>query len=348
MPPQVFDPVVHLLGESGLNAGCPHDSGQSRLLIEKPFGSDLASARELIDRISEAFDEEHVYRIDHYVAKETAQNILTFRTSNPLFHAVWDGHYVERITVTASEAIGIEGRIYYDQTGALRDLLQNHLLQLLALVTMETPATLDPDRVHAEKLKLLRAIASIAPDQVAGQAVRGQYTGYRDDVGNPHSTTETFAAIRLHVNTPRWHHVPVLLQTGKALNEKFTEIKLEFKDPLQHGPLTNCLTIRVEPNEGIGLDLRVKKPGLGHEVETADMDFRYARSFGVRHPDAYERVLADAIRGDRTLFTTNAETLECWRIIDAIVGEWSKPGGVMITYEPGTPADELSTQLRRK
>jgi glucose-6-phosphate 1-dehydrogenase len=346
MPPQVFAPVIDLLGAAGLNAGCPHGSGHSRLLIEKPFGYSLASAEELVERIAAQFDEEQIFRIDHYLAKETSQNILAFRQQNPLFHAVWDGRYVDRITVTASETIGIEGRLFYDQTGALRDLLQNHLLQLLALVTMEMPPRPDADHLHTEKLRLLRSIPSITADQVASHTIRGQYDGYRDEVGHPASTTETFAAVRLAINSPRWHHVPIIVQTGKALSEKATEIVLEFKDPQARQPFRNNLTIRVEPDEGICLDLRVKKPGLGTEVETADMDFRYARSFNLRHPDAYERVLADAIRGDRTLFTTSDEILESWRIVDAIVQEWNKSDAGLITYKPGTPAYELSVGIQ--
>jgi glucose-6-phosphate 1-dehydrogenase len=345
MPPQVFAPVIGLLGATGLNAGCPHGSAQSRLLIEKPFGYDLASAEELIEIIAAQFDEEQIFRIDHYVAKENSQNILAFRLYNPLFQAVWDGRYVERIIVTSSETIGIEGRLFYDQTGALRDLLQNHLLQLLALVTMEMPRVVTPDRLHAEKLKLLRSIATIRPDQVATRAIRGQYTGYREEVGNTASTTETFAAVRVAIDSPRWHHVPVIIQTGKALDQKFTEIALEFKEPQARQPYRNTLAIRVEPDEGISLDLKVKKPGLGNEVEPADMDFRYARSFSGRNADAYERVLSDAIRGDRTLFTTSAETLECWRVVDAIVQEWSKSGDGILPYKPGTPATELAAPV---
>jgi glucose-6-phosphate 1-dehydrogenase len=340
MPPQVFAPVIQLLGSADLTAGCPHGQGQSRLLIEKPFGYDLASAKELAKTIAAQFNEEHIFRIDHYVAKEASQNISAFRRHNPLFQAVWNARSIDSIVVTAAETIGVEDRgVFYDQTGALRDVLQNHLMQLLALITMELPANQTADTLHAAKLKLLEAIPAIAPNEVAARTVRGQYRGYRDEVGQPDSATETFAAVKLAIDNDRWRGVPVILQTGKALAAKQTEVALRFG--------TNELIIRIEPGEGICLNLLVKKPGLDHELQPVEMDFRYARSFGqYRHPDAYERVLADALRGDRTLFTTSAETLECWRIVDAVVREWGKSSEGMITYQPSTPADALSQLLQ--
>jgi glucose-6-phosphate 1-dehydrogenase len=345
MPPQVFAPVITRLGEAGLAAGCPHGSGKSRLLIEKPFGYDQDSAAELINIIAAQFSEDQIFRIDHYVAKDTVQNILTFRAQNPLFAAVWDQAHVESITVSATETIGAEGRLSYDGTGALRDVIQNHLLQLLALTTMELPAGTSSDALHAAKLELLKSIATIQP----GQAKRGQYAGYRDEVQQPESITETFAAIQLVINNPRWQGVPVLIQTGKSLDQKATEVMLTFKQPgapaHEHHPALppndaehNTLTIRLEPDEGICLDLRVKQPGLAPVVQTVDMDFRYARSFSHRQPDAYERVLSDAIRGDRTLFTTSAETLECWRIINDVVTAWTASGTGLAAYKPGAAA----------
>lgn len=338
MPPQVFGPVIDLLAEADLSANCGHgaEGKASRLLIEKPFGFDLVSADELVRRLAAAFNEEQIFRIDHYVAKEASQNLLAFRSHNPLFQAAWNAEHIEHITITAAEKIGVEGRAaFYEQTGALRDLIQNHLLQLLALTTMETPTELTADHIHAAKLKLLKTVVAISPQNVATQAVRAQYEGYREEVGQLHSTTETCAAVRLAIDNDRWRGVPIVLQTGKQLDRKVTEIAINFKG-------VNDLIVRLEPDEGICLTVMVKKPGLDTVIEPVDMDFRYARSFTERQPDAYERVLADAMRGDRTLFTTSAETIECWRIVDAVVGEWGKSGAGLSTYAPGTPAAKIA------
>ncbi len=347
MPPQTFGPVIDLLGSSGMSDGCAHgDRAQSRLLIEKPFGFDLVSAEELVGRIAQQFNQEQLYRIDHYVAKEASQNLLAFRLHNPVFQGVWDSKHIDLITVTAAEAITVQGRAFYDQLGALRDIIQNHLLQLLALATMDVSANANSDAIHAAKLKLLQTIPTVAPNKVASQTRRGQYSGYRDEVGNGASITETFAAVRVEIDNDRWRGVPVVLQTGKALDQKFTEITFRFRATHPDQP-TNQLTIRIEPGEGICLDLLVKKPGLGHDIERVEMDFRYGRSFTDRNPNAYERVLADALRGDRTLFTTSAETLECWRILDPVVAEWAKTGDDLTIYQPGTPIGELSRGLAK-
>jgi glucose-6-phosphate 1-dehydrogenase len=315
MPPQVFGPVIDLLGTSGLGNGCPHGTGESRLLIEKPFGFDLASAEELVVRIAKQFNQEQVFRIDHYLAKATTQQLLQSHIPGAPDRQLWNAAHLERITITASETIGIEGRAaFYEQTGALRDIIQNHLLQLLALVAIEPPAELTAERLHAEKLELLQAVGTIAPNEVWRDAVRGQYDGYRAEVGNPDSLTETFAAIRLHINSPRWQGVPIVLQAGKALDHKLTEIALQFKPNTPGLPPHHQHTVRIDPPEDTTL----------------------------RHPDAYERVLADAIHGDRTLFTTSAETIECWRIIDFVLEEWAKTGDGLIIYQPGTPAAKLS------
>lgn len=339
MPPQVFGPVVDALAASGLTAGCPHTTGQSRLLIEKPFGYDLASAEELSHRISAAFEEDQIFRIDHYLAKDTVQNILAFRFHNPFFQAAWDRQHVARIIVTSSETIGVEGRAaFYESTGALRDVIQNHQLQLLALATMETPASLSADDVHAAKLALLSDITPPTADTVSDIAIRGQYATYRAEVDNPHSATETFAAIRLAIDNPRWHGVPVILATGKHLAEKTTHITFQFK-----GHEANQLTLRLEPNEGIEFDIMVKEPGLTNAVHPAALDFHYDTHFAAPHPDAYQRILLDAMLGDRTLFVTSAETIQSWRIIDPIVGEWAKTATDLVQYTPGTPIDQLCT-----
>lgn len=333
IPPQVFLPVVRRLGQQG-HARAPR--GTVRLLVEKPFGCDFESAQELVTQIGQHFREEQQYRIDHYLAKETAQNILTFRFQNPIFEAIWNSKHIARIDVTASETLGVEGRAaFYEQTGALRDLIQSHLLQLLALTTMERPASLTSRDIHAAKLALLQAVEPIAPNRVASQAVRGQYRGYRDEVGNPDSITETFAALRLRITNQRWRGTPLYLQTGKQLAIKATEVTVTFKDG-QSATLTNRLTFRIQPNEGISLGLQAKQPGYDAKMQPVDMQFNYQTAFTGRQPDAYERVLVDALRGDRTLFATSDEVLASWRIVQPVLAEWQKGDEGLSVYSPGS------------
>ncbi|MGF7228704.1 MAG: glucose-6-phosphate dehydrogenase [Candidatus Saccharibacteria bacterium] len=345
IPAQTYAPVVEKLGQSGLNKACPHGTGESRLLIEKPFGYDVASAQELIELLEGVFDEPQTYRIDHYVAKETVQNIITFRAHNALFKSLWNAEHIRQITITATEVIGIENRVaFYEQTGALRDFIQSHLLQLLALVAMEDGPQ-DAVALHARKLALLQSIVPIAPNIVTQEAVRGQYAGYRDEVNDQRSITETYAALRLHINNPRWKNVPIILETGKALAQKSIEIAITFGDG-DNQDNDNVLIMSIQPNEGVGLNLRAKKPGFDHTMQPVDMEFRYARAFGgtTRHPDAYERVLADALRGDRLLFTTGEEVLASWHIVQHVQAEWAKNGTDLHIYDKGS-VGPAATQL---
>ena len=341
VPSQTFGSIAEMLGKAELNEGCAHKVGESRLLIEKPFGYDLTSARELIETLSQQFSEAQIYRVDHYLAKETAQNILTFRFSNPLFKTVWDSNAISAIMITAAESIDIEGRVaFYEQTGALRDIIQSHLLQLLALVTMEQPEQMEAEAIHAKKLQLLRALKPIAPDHVAEQAVRGQYKGYLQEVHNHSSVTETYAALRLEIDAPRWRHVPILVRTGKAMTEKVTEITLIFSDGADgrqaHPSPQNTLTLRIQPNEGISIQLQAKKPGFDSEAETVQMDFCYAQTGRGVHPDAYERVLVDALRGDKTLFATSDEVLASWRVVEHVIHAWAMNDDGMEIYPQGS------------
>jgi len=338
IPPQVFRPIIHLLGETGHNAPLPGFNDTPRLLVEKPFGYDEASARELIHIVDEHFGESQIYRIDHYVAKETVQNILTFRFNNPLFEAVWNREHINNIRVIAHEQIDIEGRAaFYEQTGALRDLIQSHLLQMLAITTMDKPAKFDSDAIHAEKLKLLQAITPIAPDRVASQTLRGQYEGYRQEVGNPDSYTETFARIGLAIDNDRWRGVPITLETGKALAQKTTEISVCFDGPGQASSEDNQLVFRLQPREGITLFLQAKQPGIANVTDTAEMTFDYATSFSVRPAEAYERVIVDAIRGDQTLFASADEVMASWHVIEHVIKEWAKGPDGLRSYQAGSP-----------
>ena len=337
IPSQAFTPIIRLLGETGHNAPLPGGQDAPRLLIEKPFGYDLTSAKELIEVVDEHFGEGQIYRIDHYVAKETVQNILTFRFQNPLFESIWNNRHIDNISVVAHESIGIEGRAnFYEQTGALRDLIQSHLLQLLAITTMTKPLKLESTEIHAEKLKLLAAITPIAPDEVASHAVRGQYDGYRQEVTNPDSLIETYARLQLEIDNDQWRGVPVVLESGKALTEKLTEISICFKQPSDSAHEKNKLVFRIQPSEGITLKLQTKRPGIQNVTESANMDFNYAHSFNQRPAEAYERVIVDAIRGDQTLFASAAEVLRRWEIIENVLEQWSHNDVGLHIYPQGT------------
>lgn len=343
IPPQVFAPIVRMLDESGHNSSCSHGKAISRLLVEKPFGFDYPSAQDLITDLRASYTDDQLYRIDHYLAKETAQNILTFRFENPLLQHVWTGAQISQIVITASETIGIEDRVaFYEQTGALRDLIQSHLLQLLSLVTMEQPDQLTSGNIHAAKLELLQSISAIQPDRVATQTIRGQYQGYRDEVDNQQSFNDTFAALSLTIDSDRWRNTKVILKTGKALERKETTISVTFCMP-DNPDKVNELVFWIQPNEGINLRLYAKEPGLINVTQVVDMHFDYHDSFQNLHPDAYERVLIDAIRGDNTLFATSEEVLESWRIIQHVIDEWAKNDNGLVVYQPGTAGPEITT-----
>jgi glucose-6-phosphate 1-dehydrogenase len=333
IPPSIYRDVVTNLGEQHLHEGCQHHTAVSRLLVEKPFGKDLADATALVDLTEKYFGEEQVFRIDHYLAKESVQNILTFRRHNPVFNDGWHGKYISQITVRAFEQIGVEGRgSFYDDVGALRDLVQSHLMQLLALVMVD----IDTDNVaglHDAKEHLLDSLRPIAEAPV----VRGQYDGYREEVGKPESTTETYVSLWLESQLPKWHGARLLLETGKALRDKRTEIVLEFAAP---GQGNNLLTFRIQPNEGIDLTLTAKKPGFEHQTQQVSMYFSYNGVFDEpMHPDAYERVLVDAERGDHSLFATSAEVLAAWRALQPILDTWAA-GTAPQAYAKGSEGPE--------
>jgi glucose-6-phosphate 1-dehydrogenase len=309
VPPAATHQIVELLGETGFNAP------NVKLLLEKPFGVDYTSAQEMNERIGTFFDEQQIYRIDHYLAKEMAQNIVLFRGSNALFSHMWNGTFIEKIEIDASETIGVEGRgQFYEQTGALRDVAQGHLMQLLSLVLMEIP-----EHLKWEELPALRqqALAHIYPANPA-KARRAQYKGYQDEVKNPGSLTETFVYIELSSQHPQWKHVPVFLMTGKAMSKKTTEIRIHFKKI--HEAQGNVLTLRIQPNEGVEMELFTKKPGYDHVLESQKLSFSYPEE--TQLPDAYEQVLVDAIRSRKSLFASSEEVLESWRILQPILDSW--------------------------
>lgn len=348
VPSQAQITIIKYLGQSGLNKKCLHDVAESRLLIEKPFGHDLNSAHKLIEEASEYFEEDQIYRIDHYVAKETVQNVLTFRSSNPLFKSVWSNQYIARIDITAHELLGVEGRgVFYEQTGALRDLIQNHLLQLMAITTMDEDDFSSSEAIHQAKLALLDSVTPITADQAPEHSFRGQYETYKAEVNNPNSSIETYAAIEVNIDNSRWHGVPIIISTGKAFNQKSTTIKVIFK-PIKGQTHTNSLIFQIEPNEGISLDVMVKKPGLGNELSQTQMGFSYSSTFPTSPiTNAYERVLADAISGDHSLFTTSQEIIASWEIVEGVLDSWSKDGEKLDIYKnDSTGPTELPDWLK--
>jgi glucose-6-phosphate 1-dehydrogenase len=296
--------------------------------------------------MSNYFQEHQVYRIDHYLAKETAQNILAFRFNNPIIEDLWGRQFIDHIQITAAEQTDIEGRAnFYEGMGAMRDIVQSHLLQVLALTMMEVPYPLNSESIHAEKLALFESVRSIKPNHVEEVAVRGQYEGYRDEVSNQDSNVETYAAIHLEVANSRWGGVPVLVRTGKALAEKTTEINIVFKDRTKRKVEPNLLTIRIQPDEGIGITLKAKKPGFDDVLQPVHMDFQYSTSFDENQPDAYERVLVDAIMGDQSLFATSAEVLKCWEILQPILTNWQDNESKLHFYTKGSWGPEAADEL---
>ncbi|MDN5580998.1 MULTISPECIES: glucose-6-phosphate dehydrogenase [unclassified Corynebacterium] len=350
VPPQYFSEVCNQLERSGL---ADSTDGWKRVVIEKPFGHDEESATELNRIVNSVFPESSVFRIDHYLGKETVQNILVLRFANQMFEPLFSSGYIDHVQVTMAEDIGLGGRAgYYDGIGAARDVMQNHLLQLLALVAMDEPVTFSPDELKAEKLKVLKATRPVGP--FAQTTARGQYTsgwqgsehvpGLRDEEGfDPSSTTETYAAATFEINSRRWAGVPFYLRTGKRLGRRVTEIALVFKDaphqsfsPEQtEAQQSNVLVIRVQPDEGVLLRFGSKVPGSAMDVRDVNMDFSYSEAFTEQSPEAYERLILDALLDEASLFPTNEEVEESWRILDPVLNYWADAGRPE-DYDPGT------------
>jgi glucose-6-phosphate 1-dehydrogenase len=330
VPPAAAGQIVDFLGRAGIN------TPNVKLLFEKPFGVDLTSAQDVISRTSQYFNEAQIYRIDHYLAKEMAQNIVAFRGGNALFGHVWNGDAIEKIEVVALEKIGIEGRAsFYEQTGALRDVLQGHLMQLLSLVLMDIPANFDWDTMPGQRLAALKNITSANPRQ----AVRAQYEGYQHEVNNQGSLTETFVSLHLASRDVKWKNVPLVLTTGKAMNKKSTEVRVFFRK--FHDAQSNCLVFRIQPDEGIEIELFTKKPGYERKFERQKLSFSYAED--ARLPDAYEQVLVDAIATKKSLFTSGDEVLESWRILQPVLDSWEMADQPLFIYPKGSATHTISS-----
>ena len=350
--PQFFAPTVEGLAKYGLLDG----GGWSRIVVEKPFGYDHKTAKQLNGELSNWLQEDQVFRIDHYLGKETVQNLLVFRFANAIFEPIWNRRHIDNVQITVAEDSGVQERgSFYEKVGALRDVGQNHLLQLLTLTAMEPPVSWDADSIRDEKVKVLRAVRRWTTRDCENVVARGQYEGYREEANvDPKSSTETFVALQLYVDNWRWADVPFYVRTGKHLPAKSTEIVIQFKE-VPHLLFAktavqeldpNVLTIRIQPDEGFTLSFGAKVPGPEVEMRSVEMDFDYEAAFGSGSPEAYERLLLDAMLGDATLFTRSDEILEAWEIVDPILEYWAG-GGRPAAYKKATWGPDSAKELPR-
>jgi glucose-6-phosphate 1-dehydrogenase len=362
--PDKFETIIQNLKAAGLNKA--RDGAWARVILEKPFGSDLASARHLNRVVQASFTEDQTYRIDHFLGKETAQNILVLRFANAIFEPLWNTRYIDHVQITAAETLGVENRAgYYETAGALRDMVQNHLLQLLCLVGMEAPTDLSANSIRDEKVKVVRSLRRFQAEEVRNCVVRAQYTagaiagkpvvGYREEQNvSPNSQTETYVALRLWVDNWRWADVPIYVRVGKRLPKSGTEISVHFKKAPQvlfnresQVIEQNVLVIRIQPDEGISLRMQAKVPGTSFRIQPVKMDFHYGTSFGKASPEAYERLLLDAMAGDATLFARRDEVEQAWAFIDTIEEAWAAKENApkLCTYPSGSWGPEEADEL---
>ncbi len=349
--PEFYRPAIEHLGQFDLTT---EQAGWRRIIVEKPFGADRASARELNAALHRVFREDQIYRIDHYLGKETVQNVLVLRFANTIFEPVWNRNYVDHVQITVAEDVPVGRRgAYYDASGVLRDMFQNHLLQLLMITAMEAPVRYRADAIRDEKVKVLQAVHPLSINNVAQKSLRAQYRGYRSEPGvAPNSDTATFAALRLEIDNWRWHGVPFYLRSGKSMSCRTTQIVIQFRRPptmlFQHAHSqryeANRLVIQVQPDEGIQLHFQSKVPDAGMQLRLSDLDFRFAREFKAQIPEAYERLLLDAMTGDASLFARADEVELSWGIIDPVIAAWhSSSAPPLFHYDAGAWGPAEST-----
>ncbi|TWT31362.1 glucose-6-phosphate dehydrogenase [Blastopirellula retiformator] len=352
--PKLYPIAVEMIGAAGM---ADQSQGPRRVVIEKPFGTDLTTAQQLNSRVHKVFAEDHVYRIDHYLGKETVQNLLVLRFGNSIFEPLWNRNYIDHVQITVAEEVVVGRRGgYYDTSGVMRDMVQNHLLQLMMITAMESPVRFDASMVRGEKVKVLQAIRPMTGADFAQNTLRGQYDGYLNEEGVPsNSQTPTFTALKLWVDNWRWQGVPFYLRSGKAMSCRTTQIVIQYKEP----PLTlfehceslegNRLVIQIQPAEGLQVHIQSKVPDAGMRTRTTDLDFRFRRQFAGDLPDAYQRLLLDAIQGDASLFARSDEVELAWGIVDPILAAWNSPAASpLMKYEPGGWGPEESTKWMYK
>ena len=352
--PSLYPVAIAQLGAAGM-ASENEEEGERRVVIEKPFGTDLTTARQLNEVVHKNFQEHQVYRIDHYLGKETVQNMLVLRFANSIFEPIWNRNYIDHVQITVAEEVDVGRRgDYYDKSGVIRDMFQNHLLQLLMITAMESPVRYEADLVRDEKVKVLRAIRPMAGADFASQTVRGQYEGYRSAPGvPPNSQTATFAVLKLYIDNWRWNNVPFYLRSGKAMSCRTTQIVIQFRKPphlmFAEGKRTNVepnrLVVQIQPAEGIQLHMQTKVPDAGMRLQTTDLNFEFRHDFTGAMPEAYQRLLLDALKGDASLFARADEAELAWGIIDPILAAWQSPAASPLeTYSPGAWGPENCTQ----
>lgn len=349
--PQQFAAITRILQTSGLLMSCAAHERKVRVLVEKPFGFNLESARTLNQLLLKYFTEDQIYRIDHYAGKETVQNLMVVRFANSLFEPLWNNRFIDHVEISVLEKDGAAGRIgYYDSTGAIKDFLQNHILQMLALIAMDEPYNLNAEFIRNEKLKVLQALEVLTPQKLPLRLIRGQYKDYAKEAGG-NSNTETYFALKAYVNLPRWQGVPFYLRTGKKLSKKLTEISIHFREPIRclfEGCGPNVLTFQIQPNESVHLQINNKIPGFGIKLHHADLDFSYKMTFKGEIPEAYERLLLDFLEGDQRLFIRSDEIEAAWKFVDSITENPEFKNLPLSIYKPGSNGPKEADEFIEK
>ena len=357
--PQQFAAITKILKISGLLTACAAHDRKTRVLVEKPFGFNLKSAQSLNRLLLKYFTEDQIYRIDHYVGKETIQNLMVVRFANSLFEPLWNNRFIDHIEISVLEKDGAGGRInFYDQTGAIKDFLQNHIIQMLALIAMEEPYNLTAQMIRDEKLKVLQALEPVTPEKLPLRLIKGQYQGYTKEAGSQAllgtgkpSTTETFFALKTYINLPRWSGVPIYLRTGKKLNKKLTQISIHFREPVRclfEGCTANVLTFQIQPDESVHLQINNKIPGFGIKLHHGDLEFGYKAAFSGEIPGAYERLLLDFLEGDQRLFIRSDEIEASWAFVDSIADNPEFNKLPLYQYRPGSAGPKEADEWIKK